>query len=196
MAPVDALAMDPVYMPDQTTPPPVRTICVTSGKGGVGKTTVAVNLALALIGSGKRVMLLDADLGLANVDVMLGLGVRRTLAHLLRGECTMNELLVEGPHGLQVVPSGSGLSHMTRLGLAEQAGLVHAFSELETVPDVLVVDTAAGIGDAVCNFCVASQEVLITICPEPTSITDVTYTDTGTLNVGISATPVSTSILP
>ena len=79
MAPVDALAMDPVYMPDQTTPPPVRTICVTSGKGGVGKTTVAVNLALALIGSGKRVMLLDADLGLANVDVMLGLGVRRTL---------------------------------------------------------------------------------------------------------------------
>lgn len=172
MAPVDALAMDPVYMPDQTTPPPVRTICVTSGKGGVGKTTVAVNLALALIGSGKRVMLLDADLGLANVDVMLGLGVRRTLAHLLRGECTMNELLVEGPHGLQVVPSGSGLSHMTRLGLAEQAGLVHAFSELETVPDVLVVDTAAGIGDAVCNFCVASQEVLITICPEPTSITD------------------------
>lgn len=154
------------------TPAPVRAICVTSGKGGVGKTTVAVNLALALIGEGRSVMLLDADLGLANVNVMLGLGARRTLSDLLRGDCTLADLVISGPRGLQIVPSASGLSHMTRLGLAEQAGLVHAFSDLEAVPEVLLIDTAAGIGDSVCNFCVASRELVVTICPEPTSITD------------------------
>lgn len=151
---------------------PVRVIAVASGKGGVGKTCIAVNLCLALIELGKRTMLLDADLALANVDVMLGVNARRNLSHLLRGECRLTDILIEGPGGLKVVPASSGLGRMTRLGMAEQAGLIHAFSELQDVPDVLIVDTAAGIGDAVCNFCVAAQEVLVTLSPEPAAITD------------------------
>lgn len=153
-------------------PRPVRAISVTGGKGGIGKSSVAVNLALALIDSGQSVMLMDADLGLANIDVMLGLDARYDISHVLSGERTLSEVLLEGPGGLKIVPASSGISRMAALSQTEQAGLIHAFSELEEVPDVFIVDTAAGIGQSVCNFCAATQEVVIVLCDEPAAITD------------------------
>jgi flagellar biosynthesis protein FlhG len=152
--------------------PPVRVIAVTSGKGGVGKTTVALNLALALQMAGRRTLLMDADLGLANVDVMLGLEPRRTLSHVLDGSCTLDDTLVRGPHGLQIVPASSGVARMARLSPLEHAGLVRAFSGLHQPLDVLVVDTAAGIAGDVITFAQAAQEVLVVLCNEPTSAAD------------------------
>ena len=158
----------PAHQPNQ----PVRVIAVTSGKGGVGKTSVSVNLAAALVARGQRVMLLDADLGLANVDVMLGLRSAYNLSHVLQGERTLEDIILQGPGGLQVVPAASGLGHMAELTTAEHAGLVHAFSELSHQLDVLVVDTAAGIADSVVTFCRAAQEVIVVVCDEPASIAD------------------------
>ena len=153
-------------------PRPVRAISVTGGKGGIGKSSVAINLALSLIDSGQSVMLMDADLGLANIDVMLGLDARYDISHVLSGERALSEVLLEGPGGLKIVPASSGISRMAALSQTEQAGLIHAFSELEDVPDVFIVDTAAGIGQSVCNFCAATQEVVIVLCDEPAAITD------------------------
>lgn len=151
---------------------PVRTIAVTGGKGGVGKSTVAVNLAVALGGMGQRVLLLDADLGLANVDVLLGLQPRATLADLIEGRCGIEDILVEGPNGIQVVPAASGRRHMAQLSTAEHVGLVNVISAMEHELDCLIVDTAAGISDSVLTFCQASQEIVLVVCDEPASITD------------------------
>lgn len=153
-------------------PKPVRVIAVTSGKGGVGKTNVSVNLGVALAETGKQVMLFDADLGLANVDVMLGLHPTLDLAHVVRGECNLEEVIMSGPNGLQIVPASSGTQAMAELTPLEHAGLIRAFSELSNQLDVLIVDTAAGIADSVVSFTRASQEVIVVVCDEPTSITD------------------------
>lgn len=153
-------------------PRPVRVIAVTSGKGGVGKTNVSVNLSVALSQAGREVMLLDADLGLANVDVLLGLQVRRNLSHVLEGGCTLEEVIIPGPAGVRIVPAASGVARMAGLSPAEHAGLIRAFSELGDTLDVLVVDTAAGISDSVIAFTKAAQEVIVVVCDEPASITD------------------------
>lgn len=150
----------------------VRVIGVSGGKGGVGKSNVAVNLAVALGAKGRRVVLLDADLGLANVDVLLGLKPRRTIEDVLAGRCTLREVLVPGPNGIQVVPASSGTQRMAELKTAEQGGLIQAFSELGDQCDVLIVDTAAGLASTVTNFLVASQHVVVVVCDEPASITD------------------------
>ena len=152
------------------TPPPVRVIAVASGKGGVGKTTVSVNLALALQQAGRRTLLLDADLGLANVDVQLGLKPRHDLSHVLDGKCTLAETILRGPMGLQVVPAASGIARMAQLSLQEHIGLIRAFSDLEQPIDVLVIDTAAGIAGDVVTFTQAAQELIVVICNEPTSV--------------------------
>ena len=152
--------------------PPVRVIAVTSGKGGVGKTSVSVNLAVAMALSGKHVMLLDGDLGLANVDVMLGLQPICNLAHVLAGECSLEDTLLEGPGGVMVVPASSGKQHMAELSPMQHAGLVQAFSELTRPLDTLIVDTAAGIANSVITFSQASQEVIVVITADPTSMTD------------------------
>lgn len=154
------------------TPRPVKVISVTGGKGGVGKTSVSVNLAVSLAEQGKKVMVLDADLGLANVDVMLGLKPTLNLQHVFSGEATLEEVLVEGPHGIKIVPASSGTQSMVTLSAAEHTGLIRAFSALSVPIDVLIVDTAAGIADSVISFIQASQDVLIVVCDEPTSITD------------------------
>jgi flagellar biosynthesis protein FlhG len=150
---------------------PVQVIAVSGGKGGVGKTSVAVNLAAALASS-RRVLLLDGDLGLANVDVFLGLSPRYTLAHVLSGERTLDEILVEAPQGFHIVPAASGAAHLANLDAATHLGLVQAFSALATRLDVLIIDTAAGIAHGVTQFSQAAQQVLVVICDEPASLTD------------------------
>ncbi len=155
-----------------TQPRPVRVIAVTSGKGGVGKTNVSVNLGIAMAMSGKQVMLLDADLGLANVDVMLGLHPKYNLSHVINGERSLEEVIIEGPAGLKVVPASSGVKQMAELNPLAHAGLIRAFSELSHNLDVLIVDTAAGVSDSVVSFSLASQEVVVVVCDEPASITD------------------------
>lgn len=153
-------------------PKPVQVIAVTSGKGGVGKTNISVNLATALGMGGKRVMLFDADLGLANVDVVLGLQPKRNLSHVINGECGLDEILLDGPAGMKVVPASSGTKQMAELSPAEHAGLIRAFSDLSDDLDVMIVDTAAGIADGVVSFAQAAQHVILVVCDEPASITD------------------------
>ena len=150
---------------------PVQVIAVTGGKGGVGKTNVSVNLALALADLGRRVMLMDADLGLANIDVLLGLSAKKTLADVITGECDLRDVLIQGPGGIRIVPAASGAHMMVQLSAAQHAGLIQAFSDISDNLDVLVVDTAAGIGDSVVSFVRAAQEVIVVVCDEPTSIT-------------------------
>jgi flagellar biosynthesis protein FlhG len=150
----------------------IKVIAVTGGKGGVGKTNVTLNTAIALAQQGKRVMVLDADLGLANVDVLLGLRVEKNLSHVLSGECTLDDVLVEGPYGIKIAPASSGSQSMTELTPIEHAGLIRAFSELQSQIDVLIVDTAAGISDMVLSFSKAAQDIIMVVCDEPTSLTD------------------------
>ena len=150
----------------------IKVIAVSGGKGGVGKTNVSLNTAIALGQQGKKVLVLDADLGLANVDVMLGLRVKRNLSHVLSGECELDDVIVEGPAGINIIPATSGSQSMVDLTPAEHAGLIRAFSDMKTQFDVLIVDTAAGISDMVLSFCRASQDVMLVVCDEPTSITD------------------------
>lgn len=149
-----------------------RVIAVTSGKGGVGKTNVAANLAIALSQGGQNVMLFDADLGLANVDVLLGLQPRFNLAHVVNGEADLDCTIVEGPAGVRIVPASSGNKSMLDLAPRAQASIVQSFSTLASPPDVLVVDTAAGIADGVARFTQAAHHAIVVVCDEPSSITD------------------------
>ncbi len=153
-------------------PHPVQVIAVSGGKGGVGKSNISVNLGIALAQMGRRVIVLDADLGLGNIDVLLGITARHNLADVLAGECDLRDILVDGPGGIRIVPASSGTQRMTQLTPLEHAGLINAFSELGDQIDVLIVDTAAGISEAVVSFLRASQELLLVVCDEPTSITD------------------------
>lgn len=151
---------------------PVKVIAVTGGKGGVGKSNVCANLAIAMASLGQRVMVLDADLGLANVDVLYGLQPRQTLADVVRGDCAVRDVVLEGPAGVQLVPGSSGISEMARLDAAALAGIVHSFSAYNDELDVLLIDTAPGITHDVLRFAEAAHEVLVVVRDEPTSITD------------------------
>jgi flagellar biosynthesis protein FlhG len=151
---------------------PVQVIAITSGKGGVGKTSVSTNLAVALAESGRNTLLLDADLGMANVDVQLGLVAEFTLWDVLQGRCGLEQTLLSGPGGLRIIPATSGKRAMAELSASEHAGLIRAFSDLQDVPEIMVIDTAAGISDSVLTFSQAAQEVIVVVCDEPASITD------------------------
>ena len=151
---------------------PVQVIAVTGGKGGVGKTTIAVNLAASLASRGKQVMLLDGDLGLANVDVFLGLTPRLTLADVLAGNCTLEEILLDAPQGFKVVPAASGIAQLAELDTLTHLGLVRAFGDITSKVDVMVIDTAPGIAGSVLQFSQAAQQVLVVLCDEPASLTD------------------------
>lgn len=153
-------------------PHPVQVIAVTGGKGGVGKTNVSVNLAMSAAASGKDVILFDADLGLANIDVLLGIYPKHTLRDVIDGAMTLEEVMIEGPYGIKIIPASSGIQDMAQLTPAQHAGLIHAFSELSMNVDMLIVDTAAGISEGVTSFCRASQEVVVVVCDEPASLTD------------------------
>jgi len=149
-----------------------RTIAIASGKGGVGKTSLAVGLAVALAHRGRKVLVVDADLGLANVDTILGLQPRTTLREVLHGTSVLTDVLIEGPHGIKIAPAASGYEEMARLGGAPVEVLVAALRELARRFDVTLVDTAAGISPAVLAFVLAADERLVVATPEPTALTD------------------------
>ena len=149
-----------------------QTIAITSGKGGVGKTTVAVNLAIQFARLGRRVVLIDADLGTANADVMCNLPNRGTLAHVVAGRKTLNEITVDAPGGFRLVPGASGLSQMADLSVHDRDRLTSQMHDLEADADVVLIDTGAGVGANVLGFCVAAERVLVVTTPEPTAITD------------------------
>ena len=151
---------------------PVRVIAVTSGKGGVGKSNVAINLAVTLAQSGDRVMVMDADMGLANIDVLLGLSPGLNLSHVINGECSLEETIIEGPAGIRIVPASSGVAMMSDLTPAQNAGVIRSFSELTEPVDILLIDTAAGLSDSVVSYTRAAREVIVVVCDEPASITD------------------------
>ncbi|MCP4979183.1 MAG: MinD/ParA family protein [Gammaproteobacteria bacterium] len=151
---------------------PVRVIAVTSGKGGVGKSNVTVNLAVTLAQSGEKVMVMDADMGLANIDVLLGLNPGMNLSHVINGECSLEETIIEGPSGIKIVPASSGLASMSDLTPAQNAGVIRSFSELTEPVDILLIDTAAGLSDSVVSYTRAAREVIVVVCDEPASITD------------------------
>jgi len=150
----------------------VQVVAVTGGKGGVGKTSVSINLSIGLAQLGRRVVLLDADLGLANVDVLLGLRPKRNLADVLAGSCGLADIMLDGPGNIRIIPASSGTQSMVALSRLEHAGLIHAFSELSGTLDTLVIDTAAGISDSVLSFVRAAQECLVVVCDEPSSLAD------------------------
>ncbi|THJ20859.1 MAG: MinD/ParA family protein [Nitrospira sp. CG24E] len=152
--------------------PCTHVITVTSGKGGVGKTNVVVNLAVGLAQAGKRVLVLDADLGLGNIDVLLGLVPRYTLEQVLCGSHHLSDIVLQGPSGIQVLPAGSGLPHLTSLTDTQQLLLQSELEHVAGIVDVLLIDTGAGVSPNVTYFASAAQETIVVISPEPTSLTD------------------------
>ncbi|MBF0338145.1 MAG: MinD/ParA family protein [Nitrospirae bacterium] len=150
----------------------VRTIAVASGKGGVGKTNVVANLAIALQKEGCKVLILDADLGLSNIDVLLHLAPKYNIQHVLDGEMKLKDIMVEGPYGIKVLPATSGVQEMTSLDEFQRLRFLEEFESLEEDINVLLIDTAAGISENVAFFCIAAQEIIIVTSPDPTSIAD------------------------
>jgi len=151
---------------------PSRVLAVTSGKGGVGKTNVVAGLAMSLARMGQRVVVLDADFGLANLDILLGLNPTHTLEHVLRGEKVLEEILLDGPLGIKVIPASSGIQELTRLDTMSELRLVQGLQRVAETQDWLLIDTAAGIHDSVVKLLMAAQEVVLVTTPEPTSLVD------------------------
>ncbi len=150
----------------------ISLIAVTGGKGGVGKTSVAINLSIALSDLHRKVILLDADFGLSNVDVMLGLSAWKNLQHVLSGECSLDEVILDGPHGIQIIPAAPGTRKMADLTTQEHLGLIDSISQLKNPIDYFVIDTAAGIGNGVCLYSQMASNILVVVCDEPASIAD------------------------
>ncbi len=149
-----------------------RVIAITGGKGGVGKTNVACNLSLAFTRMNKKVLLLDADLSLANVDVLLGMTPRLNLSHVINREKKLHEILVQGAEGLTIVPGGSGVEELSNLPPNQLEELFDSFARITPVPDILLIDTAAGIHPNVIQFLLAADQVIVVTSPEPPSYTD------------------------
>lgn len=149
-----------------------RVIAVTSGKGGTGKTNVVANLAYALALSGERVMILDADLGLGNVDILLGIAPKYSIHDVIKGNKKLSEVIVEGPGGMKILPAGSGIEELSNLTEGEKINLMAEFDLLQGEIDTFFLDTGAGISSNVMYFNTAAQEIIVVVSPEPTAITD------------------------
>lgn len=152
--------------------PSARVIAVTSGKGGVGKTSLSVNMALQFRELGRKVVILDADFGLANVEVMLGIRPQYTLADLIFNNKSIEEIITEGPMGIGFISGGSGVQDLVNLDKDKIKKLIAKLVKLDSLYDVVIIDTGAGIADSVVEFVLSSPEVLLVVTPEPTSITD------------------------
>ncbi len=151
---------------------PAPVFAITSGKGGVGKTNVVANLAAALAQRKKRVMVIDADLGLANLDLFLGVKPRRTLADFFSGTAALEETIVVSPNGILLLPGASGIQEVTALGYEQKAALLTELDALSYAMDLVLVDTGSGISDAVTYFTTAAQEIVVVVTPDPSSMTD------------------------
>lgn len=164
----------PAERPEAPSAPPrlARTIAICSGKGGVGKSNVAVNLAAALSGLDLKVCLMDADLGMANADVLCNLAPRMTLEHVLRGRCRLVDVALLAPGGFRLIPGASGVSRLADLDGRRRRGLLEQLAALEKVADILVIDTGAGISSNVLGFALAAHSVLAVTTPEPPAMTD------------------------
>jgi flagellar biosynthesis protein FlhG len=149
-----------------------QVIAITSGKGGVGKTNIVANLGYTLTQLGRKVLIFDADLGLGNLDVMLGIAPRFNLSHVISGEKEIGDILIDGPGNMQILPAASGIQALTRLTPDQKRQILADLDQLIAPMDILLIDTAAGISSNVLYFNVAAQEILVVVCPEPASITD------------------------
>ncbi len=149
-----------------------RVVAVTSGKGGVGKTNMVGNLAVALKKSGKRVVILDADMGLANIDIIFNMRPDYNISHVISGEKNLKQVIVTTKHGVKIVPGGSGFAHLTNLTEGEKLNLLSEFEVLGELADIVLIDTGAGISSNVLYFNSAADECIVIATREPTSITD------------------------
>lgn len=149
-----------------------RTISITSGKGGVGKTTLVCNMAYELGRRGKRVLILDGDLGMANVDIMFGQRARLNISHVLENRCQLEDILIDVAPGVQLIPGGSGVYELARLQPLHKQILMDQVSRLNSAYDFMLIDTAPGIDDNVLYLNAAAQEILVVVTPDPTSLTD------------------------
>lgn len=149
-----------------------RVIVISSGKGGAGKSTLALNLSLAFAQKGIRVVLMDADLGLANIDIMLGLVPKYNLFHMLQGRKEIKDIIIKGPENLDIIPGGSGISELANLRQADLQRVLLQMGKLDGMYDYMVVDTGAGLSEGVITFLLAADDAIIVTTPEPTSITD------------------------
>ncbi len=150
----------------------INVLAVTGGKGGIGKTSIAINIAIALADLNKKVMLLDADFGLSNVDVMLGLRARNNLHHVLHKQCNIEDVVIPGPHGIQIIPAASGVAEMANLSAHEHMGIIDSISQFNPLLDYFIIDTAAGISNSVSLFTHLANHILIVVCDEPASLAD------------------------
>ena len=149
-----------------------RVITVTSGKGGVGKSSISVNLAIQLSRLGKKVVIFDADFGLANIEIMLGIRPQYNLADLMFRGKSLQDIITEGPDKIGFISGGSGIQELTRLSREQIIYLTQKLFQLDKLADIIIIDTGAGIADSVLEFVAASSEVILVATPEPTSITD------------------------
>ncbi|NCB38238.1 MAG: MinD/ParA family protein [Erysipelotrichia bacterium] len=149
-----------------------RTITVTSGKGGVGKTSLVANMAICLAQAGQRVIILDADLGLANIDVVFGIRPKHCLMDVINGDMNIDEVMIQGPNGIQIIAGGSGVSELAELEPDKAARLFNQLRFLEDKADFLLIDTGAGISEGVISFCQAADQIVVIATTEPTSMAD------------------------
>ena len=156
----------------QTSSSAPRIIAVSSGKGGVGKTNLVVNLAIALAQQDKRVVILDADLGMANIDVLLGIVPKYNLYDVILGTKELSEILVTGPYNIKVIPGGSGIQELANLDYYQRERLLNNIRSMDNAADFIIIDTGAGIAKNVLGFATAADEVVVVMTPEPTSLTD------------------------
>ena len=163
---------EPIATPDSGEDRATQVYSITSGKGGVGKTAVVANIAVSLARLGKNVLILDADLGLANIDVVFGIAPPFNLNHFFAGKRELQEILFNGPEGIKILPAGSGIQNFTSLDAAQKMKLLDGLDSMHNDFDFVLIDTEAGISENVTYFTTAAQEILVVTTPDPTAITD------------------------
>ena len=164
---------NPFYNSDDVIINKTRVVAVTSGKGGVGKTNFSINLGISLSKLGYKVLVFDADLGLANIDVILGIIPKYTIADILNSDKDILDIITEGPDGIKLIAGGSGIKELINIDREKLENLVHQLQKLENHVDFIIIDTGAGLSETVLNFVNSSDEVILITTPEPTSLTDV-----------------------